>query len=313
LIPSNSTGEFEVTTNTDENVYIQDGALVIKPTLQNETLLTAPYALLNLTAEGICTSRIWSDCVAVTNSTNSTILNPVKSGRVNTKIGASIKYGRVEVVAKLPVGDWLWPAIWMLPVANIYGDWPASGEIDIVESRGNNYTYAQGGNNVISSTLHWGPIQSLDQYWRTYEKNSLQHTTFADGFHTFGLEWSEKYLFTFVDTRLRQVLYSPFNALPWIRGHIPSYYGANSVNDPWSSTRRDSTPFDTKFYLILNVAVGGTNGFFADGSSGKPWFDGSANATSFFWNAKDQWYTTWKEGQAQMTVQSVKMWQQCNP
>jgi beta-glucanase (GH16 family) len=46
-------------------------------------------------------------------------------------------YGKVEVKAKMPLGDWLWPAIWMLPAEHVYGQWPASGEIDIVESRGN--------------------------------------------------------------------------------------------------------------------------------------------------------------------------------
>lgn len=52
-------------------------------------------------------------------------------------------FGKVEVVAKMPQGDWLWPAIWMMPENSTYGDWPRSGEIDIAESRGNhgdNYT-----------------------------------------------------------------------------------------------------------------------------------------------------------------------------
>lgn len=55
-----------------------------------------------------------------TNTTNGTIVNPVRSARINTKKGASIKYGRVEVVAKLPVGDWLWPAIWYVQETNNY-------------------------------------------------------------------------------------------------------------------------------------------------------------------------------------------------
>jgi hypothetical protein len=81
---------------------------------------------------------------------------------------------------------------------------------------------------------------------------------------------------------LRQVLYTPFNALPWKRGDIPSYYGTQAVNDPWGYTVRDSTPFDIEFYLILNVSVGGTDGYFADDASNKPWFDTSVNASSFF-------------------------------
>lgn len=55
------------------------------------------------------------------------MINPVRSARLNTKGKASIRYGRVEVVAKIPQGDWLWPAIWMLPQNDTYGPWPASG------------------------------------------------------------------------------------------------------------------------------------------------------------------------------------------
>ena len=49
------------------------------------------------------------------------------SGKLTTVTSYSMKYGRVEVKAKLPKGDWLWPAIWMLPRHNEYGEWPASG------------------------------------------------------------------------------------------------------------------------------------------------------------------------------------------
>lgn len=105
----NSNGEFQQTTSDASNIFIQNGKLVIKATMQDEQLLTT-NATLNLLNNG-CTSTNFYDCVATTNTTNGTIINPVKSGRINTKLGASIKYGRVEVVAKLPVGDWLWPAI----------------------------------------------------------------------------------------------------------------------------------------------------------------------------------------------------------
>jgi len=128
-------GDFEQTTDSDENAFIQDGNLWIKPTLQDASLIENDN-ILNLFGSG-CTGQ-WTDCVAVTNVTNGTIINPVKSARLTTLNKASIKYGRVEVVAQMPRGDWLWPAIWMLPVNNTYGVWPASGEIDIAELRGNN-------------------------------------------------------------------------------------------------------------------------------------------------------------------------------
>lgn len=285
---------------------MKNGALYIKPTLQDTDLLTTDGSILNLTQQGICTSDKWTDCIAVTNSTNGSMINPVKSGRISTKIGAKIKFGRIEVEAKLPAGDWLWPAIWMLPVDNLYGMWPRSGEIDIMESRGNNHTYAQGGNNIVSSTLHFGPNIANDGWWTNNVKRKALHTKYASGFHTFGLEWSEKYLFTYIDTRLLQVMYNHFNVPFFTKGRFPlTSSNGTRLDNPWQGGN-DATPFDQDFYLILNVAVGGTNGWFKDGASGKPWVDGDPNAKRAFYNAKDQWYPTWKDN-GQMIVKSIKV------
>ncbi|MCJ1228918.1 hypothetical protein MMC12_005582 [Toensbergia leucococca] len=302
-------GQFEETTVTEENVFIQNGNLIIKPTLQDANLIETDN-VIDLDKQGICSSTVWSNCHTVTNTTNGSIVNPVKSGRINTKKGATIKYGRVEVTATLPAGDWLWPGIWMLPVKETYGPWPQSGEIDIAESRGNNYTYAQGGDNIISSALHWGPNTANDAWWRTNVKRNALHTTFNKKVHTFGMEWSEKYLFTYIDTRLLQVLYSTFNQPLWQRGNFPlDDSNGTRLVDPWSQTGNDATPFDQEFYLILNVAVGSTNGWFEDGKSNKPWVDQSPTARKDFWDARAQWQPTW-ENTGQMTVSSVKIWQQ---
>ena len=306
-----SNGQFEQTTTTEENVYVQDSKLIIKPTLQDPALIEKDGARIDLLGPD-CSSDLYKNCHAITNLTNGSIVNPVKSGRINTKAGARITYGRVEVTAILPEGDWLWPAIWLLPTKETYGPWPKSGEIDIAESRGNNYTYGQGGNNIISSALHWGPNPANDGWWRTNVKRNALHTTFTKKPHTFGMEWSEKYLFTYIDTRLLQVLYSNFNSPFWQRGQFPlSDSNGTRLQDPWSQTGNDATPFDHEFYLILNVGVGGTNGWFKDGASGKPWVDSSEFARREFWKAQDQWYPTWqKEGAGQMEISRVKMWQQ---
>jgi len=98
----------------------------------------------------------------------------------------------------------------------------------------------------------------------------------------------------------------------WDRGH----FGQKVVNhsalfDPWSQTGRASTPFDHPFYLILNVAVGGTNGFFPDEVGNKPWGNKSPTAPKEFWENHNSWYPTWGKGDKKgMTVKSVKMWKQ---
>jgi beta-glucanase (GH16 family) len=199
----------------------------------------------------------------------------------------------------------------MMPVSETYGAWPASGEIDIMESRGNNHTYSLGGNDKVSSALHWGPDPDNDAYLKTTNFKYALHSEYGDAFHVYGLEWTEKYLFTFVDTRLLQVFYNTFSTPFWEQGDFPfATENGTRLVDPWSQTGRDQTPFDQEFYLIINVAVGGQNGWFLDGHDGKPWVDASPTARSDFWNAREQWYPTWEKN-GQMIVDKVQMWQQC--
>ena len=83
------------------------------------------------------------------------------------------------------------------------------------------------------------------------------------------------------------------------------------IVDPWSQTGKPNTPFDQPFYLILNVAVGSSNGFFKDGVGNKPWGDGSETSPKQFWDSQSQWLPTWGVGKSRgMTVKSVRMWQQ---
>jgi hypothetical protein len=102
-----SNNQFEWTTASDNNSYIQDGTMYIVPTLTSEHLgldaITNGYTL-NLTTDGTCTSDNVTQCGAVSNSSLGTIINPVMSARMTTKGKASIKYGKVEVTARMPTG-----------------------------------------------------------------------------------------------------------------------------------------------------------------------------------------------------------------
>lgn len=91
----------------------------------------------------------------------------------------------------------------MMPQDSVYGEWPRSGEIDIMESRGNSARDYPEGNSFASSTLHWGTTYSNDAYYRTTGSFGNKRTNYSDDFHTFGLEWSQKYLFVWFDGRLR--------------------------------------------------------------------------------------------------------------
>lgn len=81
-----------------------------------------------------CTNPSFWGCERTGTPTN--VINPIRSARVRTVNSFAFRYGRIEVQARIPSGDWLWPAIWLMPKYNAYGTWPASGEIDLMESRG---------------------------------------------------------------------------------------------------------------------------------------------------------------------------------
>jgi hypothetical protein len=199
--------------------------------------------------------------------------------------------------------------------------------MDIAESRGNDGAAYPDGRDSVGSTLHWGPIPTVDAFWKTTGKHNIRRTDYSEDFHTFGLEWSGDYLFTYIDTRLlvggrngmsmsansqQQTLFVKWNRYKtmWDRGQFgSSIVNKSALFDPWSQTGRADTPFDQPFYLILNLAVGGTNGYFKDGIGNKPWGDLSLTAPGEFWGAEDIWKATWGSGPARgMTVKSVKMW-----
>jgi len=201
------TGSFDWTTDDPKNSYTDAEGLHIVPTLTTETTNITPDQIydgyrLNLTTDKTCTSQDYTMCSIYSNKTTGDIINPVRSARMTTKGKRSIQYGKIEVVAKMPKGDWLWPAIWMMPEEDVYGSWPMSGEIDIAESRGNSPNNYTDGRNSIISALHWGPSPETDAFWRTSGKHNLRRTDYSEAFHTYGLEWTKDYLFMYIDNQL---------------------------------------------------------------------------------------------------------------
>ncbi|KAE9383113.1 concanavalin A-like lectin/glucanase [Gymnopus androsaceus JB14] len=184
----------------------------------------------------------------------------------------------------MPKGEWLWLAIWMLPVKNTYGTWPMSGEIDIVESRGNGPLYTFRGSNYVQGSLNWGPTT-----WFFNSAADPPNPSEQD-FHTYVLEWTPTFMRIYVDSRLKSLLFLKLNKPFFERGDFP------------------------KFYLILNVGVGGTNGWFPDGQEDKPWIDASDTAIRDFTNAQSTWSATWPEDDCEwgMVVDYMKMWRHCD-
>jgi len=147
------------------------------------------------------------------------------SARIRTLDKGDWRYGRFEIRARLPEGQGMWPAIWMLPTENAYGGWAASGEIDIMELVGHEPA-------VVHGTLHYGGEWPANTF--TGDSYQLASGTFADDFHTFAMEWEEGEIRWYVDGV-----------------HYQTQTQWNSSNGAYPA------PFDEEFHLILNIAVGG--------------------------------------------------------
>ncbi|KAL4223162.1 3-glucan binding protein [Mactra antiquata] len=310
--------EFQYYTNNRSNSYVRDGKLFIKPTFTVDTLNRGPDGLTQGSLDlwgslpgDVCTGNGWWGCRRDGSPNN--ILNPIQSARLRSSRGFNFKYGKVEVRAKMPKGDWIWPAIWMLPLRNAYGKWPASGEIDIVEVRGNaNYRNTNGHSKGIDnagSTLHFGSDFWHNKFYKAHGDKMADQGTYADGFHIFELIWDENHISASIDgTRVMNV--EPRQTM-WEFGGLDK----DNVDNPWVGGNK-MAPFDQEFFFILNVAVGGTGGYFPDhyqSNPPKPWSDQSGTAARDFWNARGQWYPTWNPDKnngedAAMQVDYIKVW-----
>ncbi len=189
VVNDNSGGgndELQFYTARDTNVFVRDGHLVIRA-------LEEEYAGHQYT-----------------------------SGKITTRDIVDWRYGRFEAKIRLPEGQGIWPAFWMLPSQNVYGEWPNSGEIDIMELVGNEP-------NTIYGTLHYGPPWNY-----TNGMYSLEEGTFSDTSHVFAVEWTADTIKWYVDDEL----YSLKTRASLVR------------SDQWKA-------FQERFYMILNLAVGG--------------------------------------------------------
>lgn len=154
---------------------------------------------------------------------DSTSDTPYTSTRIVSRNKGDWTYARVEVKAKLPSGRGTWPAIWMLSTDWKYGGWPASGEIDIMEHVGHDP-------GVIHGTIH---TEAYNHVKRTQKEGTITIPDAQDQFHVYAIDWREDKIEFFVDDQLyHSVERSPGDGF-----------------EEW--------PFDQRFHLIMNIAMGG--------------------------------------------------------
>ena len=108
----------------------------------------------------------------------------------------SFRYGRVKVRARLPRADWIRPAIWLMSENSSYGAFPASGEIDLMESSGNRDLRCglqSRAVDTVQTNLHFGPPGSL-RHWSSASVTTNTTMNYGEDFHIYEIEWREQYL-----------------------------------------------------------------------------------------------------------------------
>jgi beta-glucanase (GH16 family) len=185
--------EFEYYTSRPQNAHIEDGKLVITALRENYTGL-----------DGVTRQHT--------------------SARLITLGKFSQAYGRFEARIKIPRGQGMWPAFWMLGQDQAQIGWPRCGEIDIMENIGKEPS-------TIHGTLH-GPAEAHGGH-EVGSPYTLRQGAFADDYHVYGVEWEPKLIRFYVDNSLYET-------------RTPADFASES---DWV--------FDHDFYLLLNLAVGG--------------------------------------------------------
>lgn len=152
------------------------------------------------------------------------------SARLVSKTKGDWTYGRIEARAKLPTGKGAWPAIWMLPTKWSYGDWPSSGEIDIMEQVGFEPL-------VVHCSVH---TKSYNHKINTHKTAQTDVSNATTEFNVYAVEWTPEE----------------------IRGYVNDRQYFTFKNERLTNPSADykEWPFDQPFHLLLNVAVGGTWG-----------------------------------------------------
>ena len=167
----------------------------------------------------------------------------------------------------------------MLPKYNAYGGWPASGEIDIVESRGNkNYSIDdnQIGSQLAGATLHWGPDSFTNRYQITHWEQRNE-TGYDKNFHDYKVIWTPKNMTFYIDNK------KIGSVVP--RGGFWEYGNLSDTNrdNPWQYSSSRMAPFDQEFYIIVQNSVGGI-AYFPDNAKNaagdKPWTNPSPKVSN---------------------------------
>ncbi|CAK1585929.1 unnamed protein product [Parnassius mnemosyne] len=275
-----------------QTVSVENGYLRIEPKLQqeqpgfnNESLYSGTLNLFSgctRTAEA-CRVRAWG----------ASILPPVVSGRITSKTFA-FTYGVVEVRAKLPLGDWLYPEILLESQLKKYGTLNyASGVIRIAGALGNR-ELRLGSNEYGNKVLYGGPIMDLRcRDILTGRKEIINNQLWGDDFHTYSVRWAPDRITFTVDGE------EWFRVDPSASGLQGRFNNFCEIPRSLLSLGSSIAPFDDHFQITIGVAAGGITEFTDNVINGdgrpKPWSNRNRKASLNFWKDLPAWIPTWQQ------------------
>ncbi|XP_065225844.1 uncharacterized protein LOC135849377 isoform X2 [Planococcus citri] len=235
---------------------------------------------------------------------NNYILPPLQAGQIHTKNSFSFKYGKVEVQAKMPMGDWIVPQIWLMPTKNEYGKNYLSGQIRIAMARGNEKfecSNVNHGYQRVEMGVYIGPDYDVKQkiFYKTVPEG------WADKFHNYTTIWlPDKISFLIDDEEIGTIQPGSGQTIRQILGTPQDieYVYRNSANK--------MAPFDKEFHLSLGLHVGGIRDFPDNciSTPKKPWSNSSPQSMLDFWKDNKQWFKTWKGTNAALQIEQIKVW-----
>lgn len=235
-------------------------------------------------------------------------LNPVVSVRIVTSASFNFKFGKMEIRAKMPTGDWLTTNMWLVPSYFQYGQ---SGVMSVVESRGNE-NLVQNGTNIgveqIQQLIEYTPFAGWFRK-RNIELFKLnQKPGWNKEFHRYQVEWTPDHIIFSVDD-IVTTLIDPGTGF-WNRAKFDKKFPG--VDNPWD-TGTKMAPFDEEYFLLIQLTVGGITDFPDDAENlgGKPWKNYSPiSAPGDFWKGRKQWMPTWnfKNLDNALQIDYVRIW-----
>ncbi|XP_045462189.1 uncharacterized protein LOC123672218 [Harmonia axyridis] len=284
--------EFVIYTSKPEVLKVADGRLLIKPVLSSSLFgrdfETSPE-VYNLGSS--CTGKLGtSDCYHQA-SDSYLIKPPVASAQITTKSSFNFLYGKIEVKAKLPKGDWIYPELYLNPKNEEYGENFQSGQIRIAFLPGN---------SEFSKVVYGGCILGTSNGGRTYGMKTIRRTnSWSDDFHRFGVEWSNEKITLSVNDNIYGHIYPPQGGF----ASLESQLGLENC-DRWRNSHSGMAPFDKEMYITIGVGVGGYS--FPDGDN-KPWSNDDPKMQKKFYKKKSQWHSTWND-KSVLEVEHVKVY-----